>query len=530
MSIAPDSLPPVLLPYQQALVAATDQVIVYEKSRRIGASWGAACLAAMTSAADPSAGGDDVLYLGYNREMAEEFMADCAFWAKHLAHFAGAVPSVEEYVFEDESDDGRRSIQAFRIRFASGFKIAALSSRPRSLRGRQGVVIIDEAAFHEGLAELLKAALALLMWGGRVLVISTHDGADNPFAELIDDCRAGRRPYRVMRTTFDEALVQGLYKRICLARGTAWSAEAEVEWAASMRAFYGDDAAEELDVVPSQGSGVWLTRALIDACMNPASKVVHWAARDGLELEPDHVRRAAAEAWLEAEVAPLLPALDPEALSFLGGDFARSGDLTVLWPGQLRRGSEVLRVPFAVELRNVPFEEQRFILFWLLERLPRFLRAALDARGLGAMLAELAMQRFGASRVEQVKATREWYRLSFPPLKARFEDRTIEIPRDADIIQDLRAVRVDKGVPMLPEGLRIRSSRGGSRHGDAAIAAVLLEAAAGARAAPISFEAAGRPTAGTQGFAEPAARGFMAGMRDHGRRVVAGIGRAMGGF
>ncbi len=253
-------------------------------------------------------------------------------------------------------------------------------------------------------------------------------------------------------------------------------------WANAIRAYYGDDAAEELDVVPSQGSGVWLTRALIDACANPALKVVHWAAKDGFELEPDRVRRAVAEAWLEAELLPLLGSLDQEALSFLGGDFARSGDLTVLWPGQLRRGSEVLRVPFAVELRNVPFEEQRYILFWLLERLPRFMAAALDARGLGAMLAELAMQRFGASRVEQVKATREWYRLSFPPLKARFEDRTIEIPRDADITQDLRAVRVDKGVPMLPEGLRIRSSRGGTRHGDAAIAAVLLEAASsGAR-------------------------------------------------
>lgn len=477
---APPDLPPVLLPYQQELVAATDQVIVYEKSRRIGASWGAACLAVMTAAADPAAGGDDVLYIGYNREMAEEFMADCAFWAKHLASFAGAVVEVEEYVFEDETDDGRRSIQAFRIRFASGFKIAALSSRPRSLRGRQGVVILDEAAFHEALGELIKAALALLMWGGRVLIISTHDGADNPFNELIEDCRAGRKPYRVMRTTFQGAVDQGLYRRICLSRGMGWTAEGEDAWVASMYGFYGDDAAEELDVVPSQGSSVWLTRALIDACSNAASRVVHWHAKDGFELEPDHVRRAAAEAWLAADVEPLLAGLDQAAMSFVGGDFARSGDLTVLWPGQLARGTVLLRVPFAVELRNIPFEEQRFILFWLVEHLPRFAGGALDARGLGAMIAELAAQRFGASRIQQVKATRDWYRETMPGLKARFEDRTIEIPRDPDISQDLRSVRVDKGVPMVPEGVRIRSSRGGTRHGDAAIAAVMLEAAASA--------------------------------------------------
>lgn len=38
----------------------------------------------------------------------------------------------------------------------------------KKLRGMQGVVCIDEAAFHEKLAEVLKAALALTMWGAKV--------------------------------------------------------------------------------------------------------------------------------------------------------------------------------------------------------------------------------------------------------------------------------------------------------------------------------------------------------------------------
>ena len=37
--------------------------------------------------------------------------------------------------------------------------------------------MIDEAAFHDDLPELLKAALAFTMWGGVVRVISTHNGA-----------------------------------------------------------------------------------------------------------------------------------------------------------------------------------------------------------------------------------------------------------------------------------------------------------------------------------------------------------------
>ena len=96
------------------------------------------------------------------------------------------------------------------------------------------------------------------------------------------------------------------------------------------------------------------------------------------------------------------------------------------------------------------------------------------------------MQRYGVTRIKPVMATRNWYRENMPPLKARFEDRTIEIPRDPDIRQDLRSVRVDKGVPMVPEGVRSRSIRGGQRHGDAAIAAALLERAA-QRAADVSY-------------------------------------------
>lgn len=57
----------------------------------------------------------------------------------------------------------------FRIKFASGFEIMALSSAPRGLRIKQGVVIIDEAAFVDNLKELLKAALALPGRPGRRL-------------------------------------------------------------------------------------------------------------------------------------------------------------------------------------------------------------------------------------------------------------------------------------------------------------------------------------------------------------------------
>lgn len=98
------------------------------------------------------------------------------------------------------------------------------------MRGKQGFVLIDEAAFHDDLAEVLKAAFALLIWGGKVLILSTHDGEDNPFNELINDIRAGKKPYKLLRCTFDDALKDGLYQRICKKTGKEWSADAERKW------------------------------------------------------------------------------------------------------------------------------------------------------------------------------------------------------------------------------------------------------------------------------------------------------------
>ena len=60
-------------------------------------------------------------------------------------------------------------------------------------------------------------------------------------------------------------------------------------------------------------------------------------------------------------------------MSFLGEDFGRSGDLTVIWPLQLK-GNTLRRTPFVIELRNIPFRQQEQVLFYVADRLPRFRR------------------------------------------------------------------------------------------------------------------------------------------------------------
>lgn len=484
-----DGLPEVLLSYQQELVASVSAwaLTVTDKSRRIGATWGVGAAAVLTSGAKRSAGGMDTLYLGYNLDMAREFIDTCAMWARA---FNQACSQVLEFLFTEQGEKGEdRSIQAFRITFASGFEISALSSKPRSLRGRQGFVILDEFAFHDDAEELLKAAMALLIWGGKVLVISTHNGVDNPFNQLIQEIREDRRPGNIVRCTFDDALEQGLYKRICLIRGREWSPEAEAKFRAEIRAFYGDGAAEELDCIPSQGSGVYLTSAQIEACMSRDLPVLRLSCPQGFELKEDAERAAFVEAWLEQHVTPELKTLDPRLRHHYGFDFGRSGDLSVFVPIAEQR--DLIRtVPFSVELRNVPFRQQEQILFWIADRLPRFGNGRHDARGNGQFLAEYAIQRYGGLAIEAVMLSQAWYLENMPPMKAAIEDRSLVIPADADQKSDLRQIQMVRGIPMVPSNARTKGSDGGQRHGDYAVALCLAHQAAKANIIEYGYEPA----------------------------------------
>jgi phage FluMu gp28-like protein len=467
----------VLLPYQVRWIADTAAVKVTEKSRRVGITWAEAADAALSAAA---ISGMDTWYLGYNRDMAREFVETAAAWARQ---FNKAAHAIEEIALEDE----RRDLLAYRIRFASGHKIVALSSRPSNLRGKQGRAVIDEAAFHDDLPELLKAAMAFTMWGGLVRVISTHNGAENPFNELVNDIRAGRRPFSLHRVTLDDAIGEGLYHRICQKAGRRYSAAAEREWRARIFAEYGDAAAEELLCVPRASSGAFLSSMLIESRMRAGVPVLRWEVAAEFSERPEEYRVGAAREWCERNLDPALARLD-NLMSCFGEDFGRNGDLSVFWPLQIQ-SNLVRRTPFVVELRRVPFRQQEQILFYIIDRLPRLIGGALDARGNGQYLAETARQRYGA-RVEQVMLSAQWYRENMPRYKAAFEDGMVELPRDAEILADHRALAIENGYAHVPER---RDQKG--RHGDAGIAGALAYYASSIRAQETAYTPAPRRAA-----------------------------------
>ncbi|MFA7465638.1 MAG: hypothetical protein WCY54_11345, partial [Syntrophales bacterium] len=273
------------------------------------------------------------------------------------------------------------------------------------------------------------------------------------------------------RVDFDQALADGLYARICQVLKREWTPEAQAEWRQSVIDFYGDDADEELFCIPSQGSGVWLTRALIEKCLSPEIPVIRYEQPASFAELPDHIRYAEVKDWCEEVLLPLLKTIKADRNCVLGEDFGRSGDLSVQIP-LIEQQNASWRALFILELRNIPFQQQEQIFNYIADRLPRFRFGALDARGNGQYLAERAMQRYGSDRIAQVMLSDSWYRENMPAYKAAFEDGNILLPKDADIIEDHRAFRMIKGIAKLPE-VRTKGQDKKLRHGDAGIAGAL---------------------------------------------------------
>ena len=446
--------PSTLLPYQTHWMEDGAGLKVIEKARRIGISWAEAGHAVMHAGAVT---GGNVYYQAYNLEMTRGFIEDCAGWARALQTGAGALD-------ETLVADGTRRIGAFRLALASGHEILAMTSAPRAFRsrGRPGdLAIVDEAAFVDDLGEVLKAALAFRVWGGRAHVISTHNGEANPFATLCRDVAQGARPGSLHRVTLRDALGQGLYRRICEGAGRPWSAEAESAWEAALRSEYGHHAGEELDCIPATGGGAWLAWDAIRACEDSSAG-------------------------------------DPAAFAggdtTIGVDVARRRDLWVA--AVLERVGDVLWLRELAVRRDLSFSAQRAIVGALAAHY-RPVRVAVDQTGMGEAVVEQLQEDLG-NTVEGVLMTGPRRLDAATALREAVEDRRLRIPADAGLRRDLHAVRAEAGPTRAPRLLAERSGSDG--HADRFWALALASAAARTGRVAIEGTTAGRRATALAGF------------------------------
>jgi len=500
----------VLMLHQREVVKIHASIIAIPKGRRTGITFAVMLRKTLVAAASKAAGGDNVYYIGDTKEKGLEAIGYVAKFARVIARAQGEVSDIEEFLFEDQDPETGKTkhISAYRIRFASGFQVCALSSRPANIRGLQGHVVIDEAAFHPDVQGVLDAATALLIWGGQITVISSQNGKNNPFAQFCRDIEAGRygEDAVVYTVTFDDAVANGLYERVCFMKGEVPTAEGKAKWYAKIRNAYGVRKAamrEELDAIPRDGSGVCLPGVWIENAMTlPEDRVLRLALDDDFVTVPMPEREAYVADWIARYLDPMLKRLDPRMRHVFSHDYARHRDFSN-WGAHAQTTGMRHRNEFILEMYKVPYAQQRQISWYAIERLPNRSGGAMDAGGNGEPLAEETADRFGHSHVHQIKLTRQWYGLWMPKLIQSFEDGMIDIAADANTAQDLRAIEEVNGVAMISK-LRRKDLKDPetARHGDSAVMLALGRFALLNQSSPIEYTAAAQRLRGFENVSE----------------------------
>lgn len=110
----------VLLLYQQKWCVDMLFVKVCEKLCCVGLFWGEVVDLVLFVV---SQCGMDVWYVGYNKDMVQEFIWDCVDWVKFYSFVVDEIEEIEE-VFQDK--DGDKLIFVFVICFVLGFCVMVL--------------------------------------------------------------------------------------------------------------------------------------------------------------------------------------------------------------------------------------------------------------------------------------------------------------------------------------------------------------------------------------------------------------------
>lgn len=385
------------LPYQIDWLNDTGQIKVWEKSRRIGATY----VQAFEDVNDVVLGNvPAVWFSSADESAAKEYILYCAQWAKL---FDKGARDLGEQVLESD-----KSIKTFTIEFTNGRRINALSSNPKAFRSKGGKVVLDEFAFHNDAVALWKAAKPVITWGFPLRILSTHKGKQSLFYKFVESIKSGKLNWSLHTTTIFDAVEQGLVDKIYKRKTTKEEREAWLQ--------------------EQEENSFDRTTWLEEYCCTPVDEATAFLSYEQIfSIEREGILDNVGEGLA-------LPGKN----IYIGVDIGRKKDLTVLWIAE-----EVEKFLFTrkvIELERTPFKAQKEILFTYLS-LPGFRRACIDATGLGMQLAEEAQDKFGRYRVEPITFTGKTKEELAYNLLRMVEDRQIFIPPDKNIREDLHSVR-----------------------------------------------------------------------------------------
>src|SRR5574344_841055 len=381
------------LPYQLRWLKDKSKIKIWEKSRRIGATYVQSfedvqdCInkrvpAVWFSSADESA--------------AKEYIDYCEQWVKY---FHGIVKNWGEVVIDSDKD-----IKALVIQFKNGTKIHALSSNPKGFRSKGGKVVLDEFAFHNNPEELWKAARPCVTWGYPLRILSTHNGQNCLYYKFIEQVNKGQLNWSLHKTPIQVAVSEGLVDKIYQRQTSKDEQEA---WMQNEK----DNCFDEY---------TWLQEycciAIDEACAFLPYELI-------ATCEMQNVLKS-----LETIRGDL----------YVGIDIGRRKDLTVIWCIERFENNKYTRKVKVLE--KTPFHIQYEIISEILKH-PKLRRCCIDSTGIGMQLAEQAVRDFGQYRVEAVMFTNKSKEEMAYNLRTNFEDKQVVIPAEHDIREDLHSIQ-----------------------------------------------------------------------------------------
>lgn len=411
------------LPYQKAWILDNSRIKLMEKSRQIGMSWSASY--ELVRRHCQSGQKYDSWVSSRDELQAKLFIDDCKKFASILN-----TAVVDVYKTQTLGTNDSHSIE-----FINGTRIWSLSSNPDAQAGKRGTRVLDEFALHPDPEKLYAIAYPGITWGGSLQIISTHRGVENFFYKLVEEARFGGNPKNISlhRITLQDALEQGLLRKL----KKVLPPDSEV---AQM------DEAQYFDYI--KNSCADNESFLQEYMCQPADEKSAFIAYDDIvrcSYKADENWRAFAS---------------EDSRLYLGVDVGRTHDLSVFW--LLEKCGDVLYTRDVKVFKDTAFSEQEGYLHLYL-RNPRLYRVAIDQSGLGRQFAERAIERYGNSRVEGVSFTQGTKESLAYPLRTSFENTTIRIPNDIDILADLRAVKRET---TSGGGVRFRAERTSDGHSD----------------------------------------------------------------
>lgn len=388
------------LPYQIAWLNDHSRRKIWEKSRRIGATYVQSYEDVRDCIQTP---GLPVWFSSADESAAKEYILYCEQWAK-IFKAAGKILSCKEEVLDEKN-----GVKALIIRFVNGSRIHGLSSNPTAFRSKGGKTNLDEFDWHSDQPKMYAAAKPCVTWGYDMRILSTYQSSVSLYAQFVKDAKKavadGKVPTFSLHTvTIFDAVEQGLLDRIMGKKTTKQEREA---WLAEEKAACGDENIwlQEYCCIPVSENDAFLTWDLIRPCEDPGAGK---------------------------------PELAGTGAFYIGNDIGRRHDLAVFWV--IEKVGDVFWTREVVKFKDASFAAQDDELARLVDAY-KPIRICMDQTGMGEKPVEDAKRRHGNYRVEGVGFTGPVKQELAFELRRRFEDRQVRIPVDQDIRRSHHAVK-----------------------------------------------------------------------------------------